>query len=498
MTQSPPDQRLAATPTLDFALQPTAVFSGTTASLTLVMSVPLSGPAVSFATTDGIFVALPVQGGSNTPLVTTLTGVTPKTPVKPWTAAPPAGGKIVIRTQNPITLQPGDSVSFEFDSLPIVTVTSPTNPSVSVTTSIGGKTSQTPVPVTVQLATPGIIAWANPPVIGLNSRAKLQWSTIGGTIVRAIGFSTNLVPSGYKDFSVDTPPNGTTVNPTVDIGSGGGSQHTYSVQLLSEPGDVQQGTTQNVTFTLHQPFIAQFGFLTGDRVVSAVTIPFLGTVTVTWNCKFVDPDQGVTLSYNQTASQNLPVYQMTVDPSIGLPVNTSTVKLVLRAPGYSGTQTAVITVTYEPIRILYFKYSVWTVSNGVDVLSNPVVATSPAVGYSISGNDQLSCLTVNGPGGPLIQHLGTGSEAYVEIRYFSPSAAVVANQPFTLQWFTHNATTLTLTTPDGDVAISSDQIAKGTSASFTLAAPFTFVLSAQAGGQNPVRSYLTVTPSGSS
>jgi hypothetical protein len=354
----------------------------------------------------------------------------------------------------------------------------------------------------VQEAVPGVIAWADPPVVAINAPSKLRWATIGGTIVRVIGLLT--VPSGYKDQSVSTAF--LSVTPSDDGPSFSGpvvspSSHTYTVELLSEPGDQMQGSPQSVTVYLHQAVIAQFGFqIESGDVEPTVTVPFGQLVTLAWTCPFVDPQQGVTLSYNQTSFQALPVFAATVDPSQGLVPNGTRVSFALTAPGYYLSAGAAVTLTFEPIIILYFKFSMLTSTGGTDTLSNMVAATEPAtvqgmVITAVPNTTDLWSLTVTGPGGPFIRYLGLGSEAYVEVRYFSPTSPVASGTPFTLQWLTHNAATLTLTTPDGLVSIDAANIAKGTSQPFSLTSAFTFILSAETPGQPPVSSYLTVTPS---
>jgi hypothetical protein len=208
----------------------------------------------------------------------------------------------------------------------------------------------------------------------------------------------------------------------------------------------------------------------------------------------------VSLAFNQTSFPAPAVFKVPIDPSKGLPLNGNQVQFALTAPGYYNPGSAAVTLTFKPIVILYFKFANWKVQNGVDVLSGLTWATDPADAQGtstgpVSNAVDLWFLTVVGPGGPFTRYLGLGSEPYVEIRYFSPTSPVKSGQPFTLQWFTNAATTLTLTTPAGLVTIDPKDIAKGTSQPFTLTAPFTFVLSAQAGGQPAMLSYLAVTPS---
>lgn len=489
---------------LDLVFQPTSVFAGTSSSLTLVVSVPLTGTPVTIANTDSIVVPFPVEGGKAVPLVTTLTGITPVPPSSQWSVTGPQGGKFIFFPGDSVTLQPGDSVSFQFTGLSIVDQVSV--PIVTIQLKIGINSGTAPLSVNVVNAVPGVIAWATPPMVALNQLSTLRWTTVGGTTVRVIGYTSPSVPNGYKDFPVGGPAL-TSVNPTVDAPAFSGpnpgpSSHPYIVELLSEPGDQIQGSPQNLPVFLHQPAIVQYGFVQKDNSVAhAITINYGDLVTYQWNCKFVDGNQGITVAYNSIKVPNLPVSQMTFDPSKGgLPLNAPNVVVNLSAPGYGPTATVPALITFNPIKILYFKFSSWVVQAGVDILSGLTWLTDPAVPQgvlsgAVDGTTNLWFLTVTGPGGPITQYLGLGSESYLEIRYFSPTATVKANAPFTLQWFTNAAASLTLNGPNGPIPIPSDQIAKGQSQPFTISAPTQYILTASATGQSPLTSTLLVTPS---
>jgi len=481
---------------LALAFQPGSVFASSTSTLTLTVSVPTEGSSVTLTPSGGIAVTLPVTGGSSTPLVTTLNQITVTPPSPAWGVTGPSAGKFIIRPANTTTLQPGASLQFIFRTLQIVADTGTPLVGIQVNATTGSSSGS--VPVTVQAAVPGIIAWADPPIVGLNSTSILRWVSNQGTKVRVIGYTSGQVPTGYKDFPVGSVTN-TTVNPTVDSGNPPGA-HPYTVQLLSEPGDQIQGTPVQVTVYLHTPFISQFGLLqvSDGNYGPSVTVPYGTDVTAQWNCVFVDPNQGVTLAYGFSSPIFAPVFQTTFDPSPALPPNGNSVTLTLSAPGWNETVTDVAVVNYSPVQVLYFKYLTWTVVDGKDVFSNMSWLTDPPATQSQTvGTDptfpSVSVLKVTGPGGPFTQYLGSGDEPFLEIRYFSPSGPVTSGQAFTLQWFTNGATALTLTSPSGTTQISAEQIAKGTSASLTITSATTYYLTAT-GSAGSVSSYLTVTP----
>jgi hypothetical protein len=481
---------------LILTLQPGSVFASTASTLALTVSVPLNGASVAMTPQNGIAVTFPVTGGTATPLVTTLNGITTTPPSSAWAVRGPQSGKFIVYPVNPTTLLPGTSLQFQFRSLPIVSDTGTPNVLLNVTTGAGS--GQTSLPIAVQALVPGVIAWADPPMVGLNTLSTLRWVSNGGTKVRVLGYSSGSVPSGYKDFPVGGATN-TQVNPTLDSGVPP-KAYTYQVMLLSEPGDQQQGATILVTVFLHSPYIAQFGFIQEDDSVGpAITIAYGDSVTAQWNCVFVNPTQGVAIAYGSTSVRNAPVNQMIFDPKDALPPNDNKVPVTLTAPGWNQPASETHTVTYEPIQILYFKYLNWTGSGGPENLSNISWLIDPEQPQSQSvGPDPaypaVQRLQVGGPGGPFTQYLGNGSEPYLEIRYFSPSAPVKSGTAFTLQWFTANATSLTLTTPAGTIQIATGQIAQGTSQPYTISSATDYVLTAVGAG-GTVKSYLTITPS---
>lgn len=485
---------------LTLMLQPGSVFAATTPTLTLTVSVPLGSPSVAMTPTNGIAVTFPVTGGKNTPLVTTLNGITTTPPSSDWAVRGPQAGKFIVYPVNATTLLPGNSLQFQFRSLPIVpTVPSTGTPNVVLNVTTGAGSGQTSLPITVQALAPGVIAWADPPMVGLNALSTLRWVSNGGSKVRVIGYSSQSVPSGYKDFPVGGATN-TQVNPTLDSGVPP-KPYPYLVMLLSEPGDQQQGATIQVIVFFHSPYISQFGFVQEDNSIGPeITIAYGDSVTAQWNCVYVDPTQGITLSYGSTNVPNAPVNQFTFDPKDALaPNDNNPVPVTLTAPGWNQNASGVIKVNYKPIQVLYFKYLNWTGSGGPENLSNVSFLINPEQPQSLNvGPDPaysaVQRLQVGGPGGPFTQYLGNGNEPYLQIRYFSPNGPVKKGTAFTLQWFTANATSLTLTAPGGDIKIDSGQIAQGTSQQFTINSATDYVLTAVGAG-GTVKSYLTVTPS---
>jgi hypothetical protein len=445
---------------------------------------------------NGIAVAFPVSGGTATPLVTTLNGITTTPPSSAWAVRGPQAGKFIVYPVNATTLLAGNSLQFQFRSLPIVSGTGTPNVVLNVTTGAGS--GQASLPIIVQALAPGVIAWADPPMVGLNTLSTLRWVSNGGTKVRVIGYTSPSVPLGYKDFPVGGATN-TQVNPTLDSGVPP-KAYPYQVMLLSEPGDQQQGATIQVTVYLHSPYISQFGFVQEDNSIGPeIMIAYGDSVTAQWNCVYVDPTQGITIAYGGTSVPNAPVNQLIFDPKDALAPNDHTVPVTLTAPGWNQPASGGITVNYNPIQILYFKYLNWTGSGGPENLSNISFLIDPEQPQSLNvGPDPaypaVQRLQVGGPGGPFTQYLGNGNEPYLQIRYFSPNGTVKKGTAFTLQWFTANAASLTLTTPGGDIPIVAGQIGQGTSQAFTIDSPAEYVLTA-VGASGTVKSYLTVTPS---
>ncbi|MDX6370362.1 MAG: hypothetical protein QOG93_1864, partial [Gaiellaceae bacterium] len=325
---------------LSLVFQPASVFASTSSTLTLVVSVPLNSPAVTMKSTDTITVIFPSADAIPAPsaaLVKTLSGIT-TTPAPTWAIRGPRGGKFTIAPLNTTTLKPGDSLQFFFRNLSIVPTVGTPSVTLDVTSSAG--TQSTPWPINVQAYVPGVIAWADPPSVALNASSTLRWTSNGGSSVRVSGFTTGTSP--YKDFPIGVAPN-TPVNPTLDNGSAGGSQHPYVVTLFANGQQV--GSPVIVHVYLHTPYIAEFVLVQPDKTVAKeVTVKYGESVTPRWSCVFVDPRQGIQISYGSTLTDYPPVSQDTFDPSGALTGNDSDVVLTLTAPGWNATATDTVTV----------------------------------------------------------------------------------------------------------------------------------------------------------
>ena len=485
---------------LSLSLRPDSVFAGSTATLKLVIAVPDDGAPVAFGGLDALQIRFPsAQDGSRPALVTDLTSLRASIASSPadgpWNVSGPQAARFAAYPVTPTTLMPGDSVVVEFDSLPIVAETG--SPEVFVEVELGSA-PRVGIPLPVQIVSPpaGVIAWVDRPVLGLHETTTLRWTSQGGTTVRVVGFTTQAVPSGYRDFPVGGPSS-TPLDPSADAGPGS-SEHTYTVQLIAQPGDKVLAETR-VTCYLHHPFVAEYGILERGQVVPAVTLDYGQKVTLRWRCRYVDPDQGVGLSF--LGLRGLPDSTTTLSPETVLPFNQDQVVITLTAPGFGHPATADAVVNFRPIRILYFKYLALTPVDGLPpVLAKSQFRTFPAniPGSQIStvpGSPGTLRLTVTGPGGTQTRYLGTGDEPYLEIRYFAPETPVQAGKPFLLRWLTHRAARLTLRTPDGDRPIPWQKIADGTSEPLTVAEPTTYVLTAVGDDGDVLESTLLVTPS---
>ncbi|MBL9128007.1 MAG: hypothetical protein JNL97_10190 [Verrucomicrobiales bacterium] len=485
---------------LSLSLRPTSVFAGSTATLKLVIAVPDDGAPVVLGGLDALRIRFPsARSGMGPGLVTDLTGVGASIASMPhdcpWNVTGPQSAEFTTYPVTPTTLMPGDSVVIEFDSLPIVAETG--SPEVLVDVEVGS-TRRPGFPLPVQVVAPqaGVIAWVDRPVLGLNETTTLRWTSQGGTTVRVVGFTTQAVPSGYRDFPVGGASS-TPLAPSADAGPVS-SEHNYTVQLIAQPGDKVLAETQ-VACYLHRPFVAEYGILERGNVVPAITIDYGQKVTLRWRCRYVDPEQGIGLSF--MGLRGLPDSTTTLSPETALPFNQDQIVITLTAPGFGAPATADATVNFRPIQILYFKYLALTPVEGrPPILSNAQFRTLPAniPGSQVStvpGSPGTLRLTVTGPGGTQTRYLGTEDEPYLEIRYFAPDNPVQSGQPFHLRWLTHRATRLTLRTPQGDQPITAENIADGTSQPLTVTEPTTYVLTAVGNDGGILTSTLLVTPS---
>jgi hypothetical protein len=488
---------------LAFSVQPKRVFASSfQPPLTVKFQNPPGADAsIPFDHTmngDQITIQIPDALVANFSFAATIK-VAPNNNLAQWTAVPPSAGKVVVYPANRTQLEAGDAVEVQFSSLeyaqtptsdiaiPIETRIYVSDDNKQGSTSLDG--------VSIVSNEPGVIAWADPPVIGKNPSPLpvLHWSTNGGTTLQVWPFAVDKTnPQYYKNFDVSTV-NQTEVNPPDE-----GQQFDYDLQLYAGNSPIR-GAKDSVRFFFNPPVISDFGFLRNGSIVKAVELTLGEKVTLKWLVDFVDSTKGVTLLAG-SARTTYPPTSFSIegyDPAANRQLQSREVKLTLSAPGFGGTVTDEAAVTYRPVKLLYFKFKDPQLTVKISATDPPNL---PVSFTAAPGDVPVTMATLNGPGGPYIQYLGTGEEKYLEIRYFSASKATVrSDEKFTLEWITHQAESLELVAPasgSGHFSIDKSNFGKGTSPEISISESTTFILRAT-GLDSTVDSYLDVKVDGS-
>ncbi|MGA7213174.1 MAG: hypothetical protein WBX20_03115, partial [Terrimicrobiaceae bacterium] len=472
---------------LAFSVQPKRVFASSSQPPFTVkfQNPPGTDASIPFDHTmngDQITIQIPDTLVANFSFAATIT-VAPNNNLAQWTAAPPGAGKVVVYPANQTQLEAGEAVEVQFSSLeyaqtptsgiaiPIETKIYISKDNKQGSTSLDG--------VSIVSSEPGLIAWADPPVIGKNPSPLpvLHWSTNGGTTLQVWPFAVDKTnPRYYKNFDVSTV-NHTVVNPP-----DAGQQPSYDLQLYAGNSPIE-GAKDSVRFFFNPPVISAFGFLRNGSIVKRVELTLGEKVTLKWLVNFVDGMEGVTLLAG-SAHTTYPPTSFRIegyDPAANnqLQSNKDTIKLTLSAPGFGSTATDEATVTYRPVKLLYFKFKDPQLTAKISATDPPNL---PVSFTAAPGDAAVTMATLNGPGGPYIQYLGAGDEKYLEIRYFSASKATVrSDEKFTLEWITHQAESLELVAPasgSGHFSIDKSNFAKGTSPEISITETTTFILRA--------------------
>ncbi len=294
----------------------------------------------------------------------------------------------------------------------------------------------------------------------------------------------------------------TTLNWTVEGGS----------YVLINPGNIRRSVTGKGKFTDSVAIPVQapsttytLQLYTDDRQFKqTLAVAYVGSVQASLSASDtgpIDTDTPITLSWTSTYAiaplRLAPPYgpvpvdlnsSRQVTPGDYLSGNQSSVTFTLQAMGYNGPVSPTVTVTLNPVRIRWFRYTDASKTQVTSSVVNPAPG-SPSV--SSQGGDQV--LTAYGPhagSGPLKAYLGPGTHLQVQLMDVSPSPAK-PGETVTVTYETLNAETATLATSlRGTPTQVPLDTAKQTGAT-TITAPdgdTTLVLTVTSNGQNPVTS----------
>jgi len=323
------------------------------------------------------------------------------------------------------TILPGHSIAFSISNVTINPFAGPSLVEFLEFLADGeGTANQTLLKKAQSLS---ITARINTPIVGRDQPTRLQWTVTGGAFVHILPEDVTRPVNGdpFTDSMLVFPQPRQTI---------------YSLTVRTVTGESQQAKPNPVA-TVSKPLIRYFE----PQGLAPIAIDAL--VDLSWK---VDYATRVFLTVPNAIRVN-PEDTREVQPKDLLHGNESRVEYLLRAEGYEGPVQQTVTIEFQPAQVFYFRYRTpakdFTEWDGINYLS-----------FSESIVGDLRTLTVIGPGGPVVRHLGPGP--YLEIPLFYAEPPVVPKgQPTTLHWETQNAVELLL--DPGGIVIPADQIAKG-------------------------------------
>lgn len=328
-------------------------------------------------------------------------------------------------------IPPGRSISFSINNVVTNPYAGPTL--VEYLEFIDGNEGQTQQTIVKNPQTLSITAQLLPPIVGLNQPTRLQWTVTGGAFVNIVGWD------GNQPLNVDRPVNG---NPFTDslMVTPAPRQTIYSLTVRTVTGETAQATPNPVA-TVSPPII--FFFEPQDLPPIAIN----EQVTLRWNVQFATT---VFLSIPQPVRVN-PEDSRVFTPKDLLLGNESEVFYYLRAEGYEGPEEDKVKITFQPVKAFYYRYRTpakqFTEWDGVNYLR-----------FQETKEGDVRTLTLTGPGGPIVLHLGPGPWLQIPLFYAEPPE-ITAGETTMLHWETANAISLVL--EPGGIVIGEDQIQEG-------------------------------------
>lgn len=402
----------APIPKFTYTLQPNSASVTSTVSCVLTLRNPSSEFPVTVSAGDIIVVAGWAQI-TDTP--TAISAIPP--PGSDWNAsfaATSLGTVLQLFATDDIEVAPGEHVSFTLDNIAIDDTVG--NVTLPVTELIGGTQTTAPPLAFAKLgSTLQIFAWSDKDTVGAGESTNINWTIVQGTFV-------TVHPPGDSDPFPRSGPPGPFTGHTARTPNQGVPQTTFTVTVF-------QGSQQIpflVVVNLAAPRITRFG--PKNRPPIAIN----EEVDLSWSVAY---SPQVTLQPTSGSPLVAPEGVRTVKPRNFLPDNASSVPFFLTASGFGDPVKDTVTVTFQPMRIAWFRYPSFDQKNAY---------TSSAPNSQRTAVNQLGqshfVLNAVGPGGPLTQELGgTGLEIQVLVAEPGP-----AGQPTTLKYLVQAATSLVL------------------------------------------------------
>jgi hypothetical protein len=328
---------------------------------------------------------------------------------------PSKGTKFDVGTQAQMTLP----------SFVISTVAS--GPStIQTLTTLGGVDENQDITVTKVLPPLAVQNFtATPLTVGAQQRTTLAWQVTGASQVQITpGVGTFPAPNKFLWNS------STTALPSQTRGES-------TFQAIATTGD-QREASQPITVYLSPP-TASLSLSTNGPIDASDAQGNWTTVIASWATQYATTANLSDGSSNPRVPLQCPSYPLT--PGASLIGNGNAVSETLTASGFPPPAKSSQTITFNPARILYFKYANPDLT-GIMFQALGSTNGGGAITQPVSGGPFI--FTVTGPGGPLVQYLGK-NDTRTQVMYFNANPPSVASGgTVTLSWITNNATSLLL------------------------------------------------------
>ncbi|HEX6370735.1 MAG TPA: hypothetical protein VF006_17595 [Longimicrobium sp.] len=482
---------------LSYRLTPPKVFVATATGLTVTISVPTEGQAVTLQDGDEIDIYFPAPGSENALTEVLPTTVTSSRPDR-FSAAMSGTGEYYVVTPfgfDGQTLLPGESFDVVFGTFTVVGGTGSSALRVDEFIGSGKQTATLSVERLAQEL--NVIAWLRDLVVGLGQKTTLSWQSYGGTMVVVAGFDTGPDSRCPPDYRVPRqkcfPVTGEPPHPgytSVGVPSTTADQWQYTVRVYTSDG---QSREQLVSLNQSRAFISGFGVAPGLTKPTA-PVGAMQQVPLQWRTLF-----GTAAYLNTPAGQlrepTNPAVPVPVQPGVdalngapSLQQIPDTVQYRLQVQGFGAPAEDTVPFRISPVRLLYYKYMQ---KDGEGKLSDPRYSIDPSgwKGVQQSLSPQLNVFTLYQPGKfSEVRYLGPGDTTHPQVQYFAATPGEGGTQ--TLDWVTANVTAMVLN--PGAYTVPADQIARG-SYVVTPGGTTDYVLEATAAGGEKVTSTLRVT-----
>jgi hypothetical protein len=357
--------------------------------------------------------------------------VNPTSVSNDWNASPqstPSGTIFALHPNASVTFKPGETRQFKFSNTQVTDNASDSE--VMLIEQVDGYSENHTIKVPKLEPVLGIIGYANPVKVGKGQSTTLFFTSNVATKII-------IEPIGKTIFTSDQG-NGQSFSDKVEVSpplqDGKVYNQLYALTAYNEAGEF---VPINVVVFIEPPQIDTFT----ASPASDVSIDDDDAVTISWttqysNVTYLQPQFGNLIQVLSNDSHTFSGEALKV--LLKNSPNQDTLNFTLTVDNNHGYRfsSQPLTIKLSKAQILYFKYR----TRDEDGLKNPTFAAANDVTNQYQPDSTLNggTYTIEGPGGPLSQKLGSQYDT-PQIMYFSPDKETIhAGDEVTLDWTVHN------------------------------------------------------------